>query len=77
MTARANPLRWTNEKPTKPGWYFYSLFGSRGHGDEVGCCYIDADFGWSDSWVPPGRGMEIPFYQTEWSGPVPAPHGVR
>lgn len=75
MPATTKPPVWVPGRPSAlPGFYFYSLFGARDMtSDDIGACWLDAEFGWSESWVPPGRGSEHKYRDTEFAGPIETP----
>ncbi len=51
------PLRWTNEPPKEPGWYWIRDYGKRLHIVDVGCDMTEYE----------------PQPYREWAGPIPEP----
>ena len=75
-TAGYEPLRWSNEPPTEPGWYWRRppagiygkphcvevRYGNEGSGNEEHLGY----------WTPFGSGR-VDNMPAEWAGPIPEP----
>jgi hypothetical protein len=60
-------LRWTEEKPTEPGWYWY-----RGEVDDADPLIVEVDRAGYFQW-PDGGFQEVKLTKGEWAGPIPLP----
>ena len=70
---KANMLRWTSEKPTEPGWYWYRDIDDASYGTEM--CHVENVNGelcgaFNDRDMPPVDNLN-----GQWCGPLPRPGG--
>jgi hypothetical protein len=61
------PLRWTTQKPTQAGWYWY-----RGQAHEEEPFIVQVDRAGQFQW-PDGGFQEVTLAKGEWAGPIEPP----
>lgn len=59
--------RWTHEKPTGAGWYWF-----RGEAHEADPFIVQVDAAGHFQW-PDGGYQEVALAKGEWAGPIPEP----
>ena len=60
-------LTWTDEPPTKEGWYWYRPSTSR----ESGMRFVADDL--YVHWVAAGKWIPVAEFSGQWAGPIPEP----
>jgi hypothetical protein len=66
----AAEYRWTTQKPTAAGWYWF-----RGESHEADPFIVLVDEAGQFQW-PDGGFQEVSLAKGEWAGPIPEPDGV-
>jgi hypothetical protein len=62
-----SPYRWSNDKPTRAGWYWF-----RGQAHEADPFIVLVDEAGQFQW-PDGGFQEVPLAKGEWAGPIEEP----
>ena len=64
-------LRWTTQKPTQAGWYWY-----RGRSHEEEPLIVQVDHAGQFQW-PDGGFQEVTLTKGEWAGPIEPPEDLQ